>query len=234
MGEDFAGSMERQSQTFAGLSSTLQGMQDEMSNAMGEGYNDERKKGLQAQIDWFSGESGEKMKEANRMIGEWQASLENEREAAIRKAMDDMVETDAYKEAAAAGDRVKMGELMAQAQVEGENAYKLSDGYKLQVEADKSMVQMIRSEMVQDKVYWDYGYEMGLEFSKGQLAAVQENSDVFAQRALEGIRQGNVFSNRDLSPPPIFQAPMWDVRRGGCAGCPMIISRQCYILMSVF
>lgn len=218
MGKDFEGSMERQSQTFAGLSSTLQGMQDEMSNAMGEGYNDERKKGLQAQIDWFSGESGEKMKEANRMIGEWQASLENEREAAIRKAMDDMVETDAYKEAAAAGDRVKMGELMAQAQVEGENAYKLSDGYKLQVEADKSMVQMIRSEMVQDKVYWDYGYEMGLEFSKGQLAAVQENSDVFAQRALEGIRQGNVFSNRDSKPSTNFPSAYvgreaWGLRR---------------------
>ena len=61
-----------------------QNLQEEMDSAMGEGYNEQRKLGMQEQIDWLSGESGEAMKEANRLIGEWQASLENEKERLLR------------------------------------------------------------------------------------------------------------------------------------------------------
>jgi tape measure domain-containing protein len=172
MGRDFAGNMEKQSQTFQGLVSTLQDAQDAMAAAMGEGYNEERKKGIQAQIDWLSGESGEKMKEANKMIGEWKASLENEREAAIRKAINDMMASEEYKQAAAEGNRVKMGELLAEAQVKGENEYKASKGYQLQLQEDLDLVQRIREDTALKNEYWNTGYIMGREFSKGRMAGI--------------------------------------------------------------
>lgn len=175
MGKDFAGNMEKQSQTMQGLMSTLEDAQNEMNAAMGKGYNEERKKGIQAEIDWLGGEGGEKMKEANKMIGEWKASLENEHDAAIRDAMDTMMTSEEYKQAAAEGDRVKMGALLAEAQVKGENEYKASEGYQLQLQADKEMAKSIREDTALKSEYWNAGYAMGQEFSKGRMAGANSN-----------------------------------------------------------
>lgn len=170
MGADFAGNMEKQSRTYEGLISALEDAQDAMDVAMGEGYNEERKKGIQAQIDYFEGESGDKIKEANRMIGEWKASLDNEREAAIREAVGAMMASEEYQQAAAEGNRVKMGALLAEAQVKGENRYKDSDGYKLQLQTDIDLIQRIREDTSLKNEYWNTGYIMGREFSKGRMA----------------------------------------------------------------
>lgn len=177
MGKAFAGNMEKQSQTFQGLLSALEDAQDEMNASMGAGYNDERKKGIQAEIDWLGGEGSQKMKDANRMIGEWKASLDNAHDAAIREAMDAMMASEEYKQAAAEGDRVKMGALLAEAQIKGENEYKASDGYQLQLQADLDLAQNIRQDTVLQNEYWNAGYVMGQEFSKGRMAGVNSVSD---------------------------------------------------------
>lgn len=161
MGEDFAGSMEQQAQTYAGLASTLEGMQEEMDSAMGEGYNEQRKLGMQEQIDWLSGESGEAMKEANRLIGEWQASLENEKERLLRESMDAVMTSDAFAEA----NSVEKGRMLAEAQAEANKAYLESDGYQLQLEADKALIDQIQVDMVD--AYYDAGYSLGLKFDEG-------------------------------------------------------------------
>lgn len=173
MGANFAGSMDKQSETFEGLMSSLEEAQNEIDNAMGEGYNEERKKGIQAQIDYFEGESGEKIKEANRMIGEWKASLENDREDAIRSAMDEMLNSDDYKDAAAKGDRVKMGALLAEAQVKGENEYKARDGFQLRFKTEMELVEKIRENTALKQEYYNTGYIMEQEFSKGRIGAIQ-------------------------------------------------------------
>lgn len=187
MGESFAGNMEKQSQTFQGLISSLQDAQDAMNAAMGDGYNEERKKGIQAEIEWLSSEGSEKMKEANRMIGEWKASLDNDRDAAIRDAMDAMMASEEYKQAAAEGNRVKMGALLAEAQVKGENEYKASEGYQLQLQADLELAKNIRQDTSLQNEYWNAGYVMGQEFSKGRMAGA-------GMMAPEGIdRRGPMF-----------------------------------------
>jgi tape measure domain-containing protein len=177
MGKEFAGNMEKQSQSFQGLVSSLQDAQDSMSAAMGEGYNDKRKEGIKAQIDWLGSDSGEKMKEANKMIGEWKASLENEHEAAIRKAIDDMMVSEEYKQAAAEGNRVKMGSLLAEAQIKGENEYKAGAGYQLQVQADLELAKSIGTDTALMDEYWNTGYIMGKQFSKGRAAAAASNEN---------------------------------------------------------
>lgn len=168
MGEDFAGSMEQQAQTYAGLASTLEGMQEEMDNAMGEGYNEQRKLGMQEQIDWLSGESGEAMKEANRLIGEWQASLENEKERLLRESMDAVMTSDAFAEA----NSVEKGRMLAAAQAEANAEYLKSDGYQLQQEANEKLVDDIQVAM--KDVYLDAGYNMGLKFSEGVANAIKD------------------------------------------------------------
>ena len=56
MAEDYAGSMAAMSETYAGKQSTLQDAEDQLNAAMGEGYNTEREKGIDAQIEYLSGE----------------------------------------------------------------------------------------------------------------------------------------------------------------------------------
>lgn len=171
MGETYSGNMEKQAQTYEGLISTLTDVQNKMDQAMGEAYNEKRKEGLNAQIDFLSGENADKMKEAYSMIGEWQAELENGYEKAIRDSMKNMMESQDYIDAQAEGDKVKMGQLLAEAQVKGENDYKASEGYQLQLASDLELIGMIRNDTALNSEYYNTGYQMGQEFSKGLAAA---------------------------------------------------------------
>lgn len=77
MEQMYSGAMEQQSKTFEGLSSTLEGWNQEMQNAMGEGYNEGKKIGMSDQIDWLEGEAGQKMMEMNEQLGRFKADAEN-------------------------------------------------------------------------------------------------------------------------------------------------------------
>lgn len=170
MGKAYEGAMKLQSTSFEGMQSTLQGLTENLNAAMGEGYNEERKKGMQEQIDYLGGEAAKEQQEAYKAIGQWKASLENEREKAMREAMQSAMQTDEYRKAKATNNGAEMGRIMAEAQIEGENAFKDTEGYKTMVQAEKGLVGSIQNSMKQDKTYWNYGYEMGQEFSRGYLS----------------------------------------------------------------
>lgn len=122
--EQYAGAMDEMSKTFSGLESTLADAQTEMDNAYGEGYNETRKQGLQEEIDYLSGESGALIQEANRALGAWQAELENSKEQYIRDAMDEVLNSDEYKAAMAAGTDegyAEAGRMLMEAKVRGMN-----------------------------------------------------------------------------------------------------------------
>ena len=175
MTDSFAGSMENQAKTFSGLTSTVEGLTQELDNAMGEGYNEGRMAGLQAQRDWLSGESGKAVQEANKAIGAWKADLENQREAFIRKAVDAMMfENEDYQKAKAEGDAAEMGRLIMEAKVQGMNEYNASDGAQLALEAEKTLVDTIRNDTSLNQDYWDAGYEKGNWFTKGLAAGVTD------------------------------------------------------------
>ena len=181
--DSFAGSMSEQSRTFSGLSSTLEGMEQEMQNAYGEGYNEARNKGLQDQIDWLSGKRGEAQEEANRAIGAWQASLENAKEKYIRKAVDDAMETSDYQKAKAAGDAAEMGRILMQAKTKGMNEYNASKGAQEALAAEKAMVESIRADTSTNDDYWDAGYERGQWYTKGLAAGIMDSRDQVASAA---------------------------------------------------
>lgn len=170
MGKTYEGAMKLQSTSFEGMQSTLQGLTENLNAAFGEGYSEEYKKGMQEQIDYLQGDAAKEQQEAYKAIGQWKASLENEREKAMREAMQSAMQTDEYRKAKAEGNGAEMGLIMAKAQIEGENAFKDTEGYKTMVQAEKGLVGSIQNSMKQDKTYWNYGYEMGQEFSRGYLS----------------------------------------------------------------
>lgn len=191
--DQYAGAMDEMSRTFSGLSSTLADAETEMDAAYGEGYNAERAKGLQAQTEWLSGVSGEAQQEANKAIGAWQASLENQKEQFQREALDAVMSgaettlfseeaqkrlndlTNEYQKAQVEGDAAEMGRALAEARVMALNEYNASEGAQLALESEKALIAGIRADTGLKSDYWDAGYEMGLEYSKGMAAAWADN-----------------------------------------------------------
>ena len=173
--ETYGGLSEKLSTTYDAMVDNLSDFQADMDAAMGEGYNEGRKAGLQAQMDWMSGESGEAVEEANRAIGAWKAELENSKEQYIRDAMDAMMASDEYQTAKAEGDAAEMGKLIMQAKAQGMNEYNASEGAQLALESEMALVEGIRNNSQLNQDYWDAGYEKGQEFTKGLAAARQAN-----------------------------------------------------------
>ena len=170
--ESFSGSMEAQSKTFSGITSTIEGLQQELDNAMGEGYNTARMQGLEAQKDWLGGESGQEMQEAYKAIGAWKASLENAKEQYIRDAVNAAMSSEEYKTAEAEGDAAEMGRIIMKAKIDGMNEYNANEGKDEVLAQELSLIDSVRGDTALNDSYWDAGYTLGQEFSKGRAAGM--------------------------------------------------------------
>lgn len=73
----FGGMMQQQSETFTGLTSTVEGLQQEIQNAKGDSFNNTRQSSLQDEIDNLSGNLGAKLKSVNSIIGEAEGTKAN-------------------------------------------------------------------------------------------------------------------------------------------------------------
>ena len=171
LSDSFAGAMEAQSKTFSGITSTIEGLQQELDNAMGEGYNQTRMQGLEAQKAWLAGDSGQEMQEAYTAIGAWKASLENAKEQYIRDAMNDAMGSEEYKTAEAEGDAAEMGRILMKAKIDGMNEYNANEGKDEELAQELSLIESVRDDTALNNSYWDAGYTLGQEFSKGRAAA---------------------------------------------------------------
>ena len=170
--ESFSGSMEAQSKTFSGITSPIEGLQQELDTAMGEGYNAARMQGLEAQKDWLGGESGQDMQEAYKAIGAWKASLENAREQYIRDAVNAAMSSEEYKTAEAEGDAAEMGRIIMKAKIDGMNEYNANEGKDEVLAQELSLIDSVRGDTALNDSYWDAGYTLGQEFSKGRAAGM--------------------------------------------------------------
>lgn len=194
LSDSFAGSMEAQSKTFSGITSTIEGLQQELDNAMGEGYNQTRMQGLEAQKEWLAGDSGQEMQEAYTTIGAWKASLENAKEQYIRDAMNDAMGSEAYKTAEAEGDAAEMGRILMKAKIDGMNEYNANEGKDEELAQELSLIESVRDDTALNSAYWDAGYTLGQEFSKGRTAATNEAMVEEAWR-LSGRTKGRHVTN---------------------------------------
>lgn len=179
MAQDYGGSMDELSETYSGKQSTLEDAQAELDKAMGEGYNSERIKGMDAEIEYLSGETGDQVKEMYSLIGEYQASLENAKEEALRNAMETAVQSDEYKQAEAEGNGAKMGEILAAAKAQAEADYTQSEEYTTYLESQKGMVENLQDTL--SGSYENMGYTLGLKLGDGLIKAKNRVSDAAAE-----------------------------------------------------
>ena len=207
--ESFAGSMEMQSKTFSGLTSTIEGLQEELDNAMGEGYNEKRIASLTADLNAYEGALGEAMSEVNRVIGENKAMLENLQDQYRREGLSALLlgeETSVYdaadagtlkrmraeyveaQEAYRNGDSeagLKLESLKEQAEALAVSAYEASEQYQLAQEAERDQLGAIRENTSAIAALTDY--YLSQEGSKGMAAGMTGESGVFA---VNGINSG--------------------------------------------
>ena len=180
MAQDYGGSMEELSATYSGKQSTLEDAQAELDKAMGEGYNSERIKGMDAEIEYLSGETGDQVKEMYSLIGEYQASLENAKEEALRNAMETAVQSDEYKQAEAEGNGAKMGELLAAAKSKAEAEYTQTQEYPDYLSSQDGMISQIQTNL--SGSYENMGLTLGRKLNQGLTSALRE-----AQHSAESI-----------------------------------------------
>lgn len=170
MAEDFGGSMEKMSATYAGKVSTLEDAEDQLNAAMGEGYNQERIKGIDAQIEYLSGETGAQMEEMYSLIGQYQASLENAKEKAIRDAMTSVIEENPeYLKAQQEGNGAEMGRILAEAKAKAETEYTETEEYQQYLASQQGMIESLQAEL--SGSYKALGYNLGLSLATGLTEA---------------------------------------------------------------
>lgn len=169
--EEFGGLSETLASTYDAMVDNLGDAEANLNAMMGEGYNEARKAGIEAQSDWL--ETGQ-MEEAYKAIGAWKAELENAKEQYIRDAVDEAMGSEEYKAAEAAGDAAEMGRIIMQAKIKGMGEYNANEGKDEVLAQELALIEGVRVDSALNDSYWDAGYTLGQEFSKGRAAAMQE------------------------------------------------------------
>lgn len=202
IGEQYGGLSERLASSYEGLMDNIEDANADLQAAMGEGYNEARKAGLQEQLDWMNGEMGASMQQAYEQIGAFQASLENTREQMVRDAMDavmtgvmpeegfeaqlarlqEMAEEYASAASIAAAQpadstaaqqaQADMGRLLAEAQVMAQNEYNASEGAQILLESQLTLAQQVAADTSADATYYNAGLRLGQQYTKGISAAI--------------------------------------------------------------
>lgn len=87
LARNYGGMMAAQAKTFTGLTSTVEGLQQNIENSQGDSYNSGRMNGLQQQTDWLSGSAGEALSSAYAMIGKGEAARDNREQQLYQDVM---------------------------------------------------------------------------------------------------------------------------------------------------
>lgn len=202
MVDSFAGATKTQSQTMSGLQSTLEDANAELMNAAGAAYNEARKPDMQKQIDFFSGETGEEMKQAYALMGEWQAELENTKNEIYRETMTGVMKgvipdfdnpeleaqiqdmANRYAELSAQAEtgteeqrreaRAEMGSLLAEAEVLAQNVYMESEGKDLSIAAELGLIENVQASST--GAWENAGWQSGQAYTRGLASAIRQFS----------------------------------------------------------
>lgn len=190
MEEEFAGSMDAQSQTYSGLISTLEDTMTQLDAAMGQGYNEARKSSLQSQIDFYGGAAGEQMQQAYDLIGQWQASMDNTRDQLKMDALSGVMESTDFQKLLDSGTTegaAEAGKMLAEALATAEAEYMNTDGYDLMVQTQMDVIDGVRADLGAE--FNDAGYYVMEQFTLGLEAAAKTNAER-TQAALSTMMAG--------------------------------------------
>ncbi len=186
LGKDYSGGIGEYGNTYSELVSNVEEAQNELNKAMGEGYTEKRKEDLNKQLEFLSGDSGDDMKLAYKQMGIYKASLENKAEEYKRDAMNAVMYGGDYISKFSPEVRERLaqmhkeykqfpiepgagetnGALFTEAKAIADNEYNAKEGHKA-LETNLALAQNIKNDAGLNDVYWDAGYQMGIQFSLG-------------------------------------------------------------------
>lgn len=173
MAEEFSGGMEAFKSSYDGLSSTLEGWQQEMDAAYGQGFNDTRKVGLQDQID-FEKENMEALEKVNYAIGVYYAELENGKEELIRQYQSDIINSEDFQNADTTEEYVTIAEKLMEAESAALDEYNATIGKDI-VDKQISLANSVAENASANEAAWNAGYRIGQQYSKGLAEAVKSS-----------------------------------------------------------
>lgn len=189
--ELYAGQMDKQSKTTEGLESTLQGLQENIQAAMGQGYNSVRDAGMSQEITAYGGELGKALETANRIAGENKAYLDNLQEkyqiealGAVLRGSATSVYSGEDKEKLRAmreeysramyqynnGDQeagLKLENIQENAQALAKAAFEASDAYQSYQSAELDQIGDIRDNVAGLREAWAAGLKIQNAFTIG-------------------------------------------------------------------
>lgn len=168
----YSGSMEEMARTFEGLTSTLSDTMTELNAAYGDGYNDTRKGGLQAEIDAYGGALGEAIQSLNEISGQNAAYLENLGEQYKREALGSVLlgeDTTLFSEE----DQTQLAELRQQfAEASAQYAETGDQNAAITMESTRSSAEMIAQAAYENSEQ----YRMLQDAQEDSLDAIRSNT----------------------------------------------------------
>ena len=87
-----------------------------------------------------------------------------------------------------------MGRILMKAKIDGMNEYNANEGKDEELAQELSLIESVRDDAALNSAYWDAGYTLGQEFSKGRTAATNEAMVEEAWR-LSGRTKGRHVTN---------------------------------------
>lgn len=205
----YSGAMDLMSETFSGLTSTLQDAMTEINAASGQGYNAVRSYGMQEEITAYDGPLGDAIKEVESIGAKNEAFMENLSEKYRREALSAVLlgeETSGifteeqkaaledmsrrYEEATIAYENGSMEagltreSLYEQAEAFGKLAYESSEQYRITHETELDTIEAMRN-LTTAFDGWKNRFEIETELSKGRKKAF--HAGVFEEKTPEEL-----------------------------------------------
>lgn len=205
----YSGAMDLMSETFSGLTSTLQDAMTEINAAGGQGYNAVRSYGMQEEITAYGGPLGDAIKEVESIGAKNEAFMENLSEKYRREALSAVLlgeETSGifteeqkatledmnrqYEEATIAYENGSMEagltreSLYEQAEAFGKLAYESSEQYRITHETELDTIEAMRN-LTTAFDGWKNRFEIETELSKGRKKAF--HAGVFEEKTPEEL-----------------------------------------------
>ena len=205
----YSGAMDLMSETFSGLTSTLQDAMTEINAASGQGYNAVRSYGMQEEITAYDGPLGDAIKEVESIGAKNEAFMENLSEKYRREALSAVLlgeETSGifteeqkaaledmsrrYEEATIAYENGSMEagltreSLYEQAEAFGKLAYESSEQYRITHETELDTIEAMRN-LTTAFDGWKNRFEIETELSKGRKKAF--SAGVFEEKTPEEL-----------------------------------------------
>lgn len=204
MGRDYAGSMEEMSKTFGGLTSTLQGWQQEIQAAAGKGFMNARSPALEQQNEHYD-IMGNKYEEAAGVSGKLEAIQQNRQERILRNTMNELfTQNEAYsaglekvssleqalfkkqeagenfdkEEDALAAALADLQKMIDVAEGSAEQQYMGTEIEKSLQSANGKLLDSLRGFLKEDNVWKMWSYNMGIEMGYGMMSVQPENAMV--------------------------------------------------------